>query len=308
MPAPRRFDADRPSEAAGRLRAVEDAFAGFGAALGALGCPRDRRIALDCARAALDRGAARLAPQPPALVAGTFWTEAKLHEGPSTTVTRVRHRDLGGAFALKTLADGAAGDPIRTRLLLREAAHQLRLRHPAVVAATTALRLDDGRPALLMELVEGPTLAARLRAGPLTTREALALARRLAEGLAAIHAAGLVHLDLTPHNVLLPGGDPARAAIADFGLSLARGGRRGDDEIAFAGTPGCAAPEQADPTWPADPRADLHALGATLARALDGAPAAPPGLAALIEALGAPDSERRPRDADMVVQALGRLP
>lgn len=288
--------------------AIAKAFAGLWTALDAVDSPGDRTALLDCARSALDRGARSFhADDPtPRLVAGTFWIEGVVAEGPSSTVFKLRHRDLGSLHALKTLRRRHADDPVRTRLMLQEVRRHLCIRHPSVVAATMALRLDDGRPALLMDFVDGSSLADRVGDGGLGPNDAVALGLRLADALAAIHAAGLVHLDLTPANVLLPDGAPARAQLCDFGLSLPIGERRSADEIALAGTPGFTAPEQADPDWPADPRADLFALGILLARAVDARGATAP-FVALVDALRAPAPNRRPPTAAAVAQALADL-
>ncbi|WAJ27965.1 protein kinase domain-containing protein [Antarcticirhabdus aurantiaca] len=123
----------------------------------------------------------------------------------------------------------------------------------------------------MLDLVEGPSLAERLSDGPpLSPGDWMELAARLLDALAAVHASGRLHLDLAPANVLLPGGDPGRALLCDFGLCLPVGAasRTRSPGLDHAGTPGFAAPEAADPGHPLDVRADLYGLGRTLLAAL----------------------------------------
>jgi type VI secretion system protein ImpN len=285
--------------------AVVEAYAAMRGALDALP-PADRRIVREALRDALDRDGPDLRDAAD-LVAGTFRVEAEIHRGAAFRVLALRHRDLGTLHALKTIRPERASDPTLRAMLRREAAHHLRLHHPAVLPARALLRLSCGAPALLLDLVAGPSLAERLERGPpLSSSEWLDAARRILAALAAVHAEGLLHLDLSPSNVLLPGGDPGRALLADFGLSLPAGadGLSRSDCLAEAGTPGFAAPEADDLRRFLDARADLYGLGRTLLAALpDGTGGA---LRRFALGLAAPDAAARP-DVLSAAAELARL-
>ncbi|HWL85194.1 MAG TPA: serine/threonine-protein kinase, partial [Polyangiaceae bacterium] len=157
--------------------------------------------------------------------------------------------------------------------------------HPAIVRYIAHGVAEEGRPYLAMEWVDGETLCARLRRGPLALREVLTLGQRIAEGLEAAHALGIVHRDIKPSNVMLPGRDIAQAKIADFGLARPMGAvvvvdemlgangtsvsaRRATATGTIVGTPGYMAPEQAHGMPDLDGRADLFSLGCLLFRCL----------------------------------------
>src|SRR5690606_15528932 len=132
-----------------------------------------------------------------------------------------------------------------------------------------------GRPALLMELVEGPTLAELIaRDAPLETLRLLKLARDIARGLAVAHAGGVIHRDLKPANVLIAnaGTDAEIAKIADFGMARATSFAGVDREsMTVLGTPDYMAPETLDPLA-VDPRTDLYALGCIMLEMASGRP------------------------------------
>lgn len=196
--------------------------------------------------------------------AGRYVVEGVLGRGGSATVYAVTHRVLGSAHALKILDTGA--DPGAHTRLLAEGRLQARLSHPNLVRVTDVIALRDG-VGLVMDRVEGETLRARLDRGPPPLPEAVDLGAKILAGVRAAHAAGLVHGDLKPANILLDrAGNPR---LADFGLARASGepGRP-------AGTLGYLAPEVADGA-PADPRADLFSLGCVLYEILAGTPAFP---------------------------------
>ncbi|MBX3274347.1 MAG: serine/threonine protein kinase [Sandaracinaceae bacterium] len=209
-----------------------------------------------------------------ALVAGRYRVEAELGRGGMGIVYRAAQLPLGRAVALKVLRAELVGDE-RARLRFeREARVASALAHPSAVTV-----FDFGEHAgaafLVMELVEGPTLAAQLAAGPLGVARALALGAELADVLAAAHAIGLVHRDLTPSNVVI-GED--RARVLDFGLAFLRApAERGEAsgrltrEGVVVGTPEYLSPEQARGE-DVGPPTDVYALGCLLHEMLTGRP------------------------------------
>lgn len=133
-------------------------------------------------------------------------------------VWRATDTRLGRDVALKILPEAFAADPARMARFAREAQLLAQLNHPNI-AAIYGLEEEDGVRALVMELVEGPTLAERLSAGPMPLEEALPLAQQIAEALEYAHERGIIHRDLKPANIKVkPDGAPE---ILDFGLAKA---------------------------------------------------------------------------------------
>jgi tetratricopeptide (TPR) repeat protein len=143
------------------------------------------------------------------------------------------------------------------------------LTHPAIVTFVAHGHTEDGRPFVATEWVHGESLRKRLLRGPLSVAAALALVRRVAEGLAFAHARGVVHFGVSPGSLLLPSGRVEDAKIADFGLV-----RLSEPTAALSGpvvgTPGFMAPEQVRGRPDVDSRADVFALGCVLFAALTG--------------------------------------
>src|SRR5262249_27999519 len=146
-----------------------------------------------------------------------------------------------------------------------------RLRHDHVVTVFAVQTPPAGPPYLVMEYIAGPTLGGRIaQETRLDPREAAGIALQVAEGLAAAHAAGLIHRDIKPGSILL---DPAtgRAKIVDFGLARAAADpARLTREGTAPGTPEYMSPEQVDAPGRVDERADVYGLGVTLYEALTG--------------------------------------
>ena len=148
-------------------------------------------------------------------------------------VYRARDSKLHRDVAIKALPDAVSQDPERLPRFEREARLLAALNHPNI-AAIYGLEDQDGARLLVLELVEGPTLAERLAAGPLPVDEALSVAAGIAAGLEAAHGAGIIHRDLKPSNVKLrPDG-----AVKVLDLGLAR----------VAETPGGAVDSSLSPT------------------------------------------------------------
>lgn len=219
----------------------------------------------------------------------------------------VLHREV----AIKLLADNLAADPDARARFLREARAAARVSDPHVVAVHDVGE-QDGRPYLVMELVDGASLADQLaRLGPLDPDEVVGVAAQALAGLAAAHAAGLLHRDVKPGNLLR--GQDGRVRVADFGVAEAAD-TPGLTRTGFVlGTRSYLAPERRRGA-PASPATDLYALGATLAELLtgtppdDGAPAlpapTPPALRRLVELLLATDPAARPATAELALDLL----
>ena len=126
--------------------------------------------------------------------------------------------NLGRQVAIKVLPDAFAHDPDRLARFEREAKTLASLNHPNI-AIIHGLEKADGIRALVMELVEGPTLADRIGQGPIPVEEALPIARQIAEALEAAHEQGIVHRDLKPANIKVR--TDATVKVLDFGLAKA---------------------------------------------------------------------------------------
>ena len=186
--------------------------------------------------------------------------EAEIGRGAMARVYRVRHEELGTVAALKVL--DRVDDDTERRLLV-EGRVQAAADHPGIVAVRDVVRLDDGRAALLMDLVTGTDLQTILEAGPMDLDEALVLFRELLDAVEAAHTRGWVHRDLKPGNVLVADEGTPRARVSDFGMV-----RELDSDAtatrALLGTPRYMAPEQMRSARRADARSDVFALGCIL--------------------------------------------
>jgi serine/threonine protein kinase/predicted ATPase len=194
---------------------------------------------------------------------GSYKALRRLGAGGMAEVWAVEHRVLGTRHALKVLL--RASDGMRARLL-REGIAQARLHHPNVVPVRDVIELA-GVPALVMPLVGGPSLGALLRESPPPLPQALALFDGILDGVSHVHAAGMVHRDLKPDNILL---EPVQGAwvprVADFGLVKGVAATTATAAGVLMGTPAYAAPEQLRDASSVDARADLFSLGVLLVR------------------------------------------
>lgn len=190
---------------------------------------------------------------------GRYRLERVLGSGGMAVVYRARDEELERPVAIKLLADNLAREEAFRRRFLREARLAARLAHPNVVHVYDSGQLD-GRPYIVMEYVEGETLADLLqRRGKLRAAEAVEIALQVCAGLAHAHAAGLVHRDIKPQNLLLhPDGT---VKIADFGIARSAHGTRLTEIGSVLGTASYLAPEQAA-GGEVTAAADIYALGA----------------------------------------------
>ena len=212
---------------------------------------------------------------------GPYELADQIGAGGMGEVWRAIDTSLGRPVAIKVLPDAFAHDPERLARFEREARTLAALNHPNI-ASVYGLADGDGMRAIVMELVDGPTLADRIATGPIPYDEALPLAKQMAEALEAAHEQGIVHRDLKPGNVMVRADGTVK--VLDFGLAKAMDPAEPSANVSqsptitspamtrrgvILGTAAYMAPEQAKGK-PADRRADIWAFGATLFEMLTG--------------------------------------
>jgi eukaryotic-like serine/threonine-protein kinase len=235
-------------------------------------------------------------------VLGRYELIRPLGHGAMATVDLAHDVELDRPIALKRLAENLARDQELRRRFLREARLAARLAHPNVVRVFDVGEDDDGRPFIAMEYVEGETLADLVvRRGPLPAAEAAGLGMQACAGLAAAHAAGLVHRDVKPQNLLL--GKDGVLKLGDFGIAVGREGTRLTLAGTVLGTAGYLAPEQARGEQ-VTAAADIYAVGAVLYELLTAEPSR--SVSSLTE-LGGEDGFRPPDLAARLPQAPREL-
>jgi serine/threonine protein kinase len=226
---------------------------------------------------------------------GRYQVERPLGSGAMGTVVLARDTVLGRLVAIKGLAPHLAADDAFRQRFLQEARLAARLCHPNVVQIFDAGGGDEEEPFLVMEYVEGETVADRLvRGRPFSADEVVALALDLSAGLAQAHALGIVHRDVKPHNVILNNA-AGLAKLTDFGIARALEDRGLTEIGTVLGTAPFMAPEQAA-GHPVGPAADIFALGAVLRYAAGGS--LPPAVALLADAASDQDPAARPTAAE----------
>ena len=224
------------------------------------------------------------ADEPGAALSSKYKLLRSLGAGGMGSVYLARDITLNRDVAIKFIALSKADDATAHRRLVREAQAAAALDHPFICSVHEVSTETDGQPYIVMQFVEGETLADRLRRGPLDPRAALTLTADIADALRAAHAQGVIHRDLKPQNIIMtPSGRPK---LLDFGIAHilqtttpAIGGDEpthtnltGPNQV--IGTPGYMSPEQLQQR-PVDGRSDLFALGAVLFECLTGRPAFP---------------------------------
>ncbi len=266
---------------------------------------------------------------------GVYWLEGRLGSGGMGEVFLARDERLGRRVAVKRIRHDS--HPATRERFRREARAAARLNHPSIVQIYDVVEDEASGDAIVMEHAQGRTLRETLRSGLPAPALAVRLAREIAEGLAAAHAAGLIHRDLKAENVVVT--PEGHAKILDFGLAKSFAGETatGEDSLtahgAVLGTFYTMSPEQANGEE-VDARSDLFSLGVLLYEMLAGRspfrgnsaadtlrkvlvyeppwlgalrPDLPPELPELVGRLLAKDREARPRSAREVGAALARI-
>jgi hypothetical protein len=208
---------------------------------------------------------------------GRYPLERRLGAGAFATVWLAHDEALQAPVAVKVLAENWAHRMDITERFVTEARLLRRTDSNRVVQVYDIGELPDGRPYFVMEYADGGTLADLLAAGPLPVAEALRLTALAARGAAAVHAAGIVHRDIKPTNVLLRGTPDGghRVLLADLGL--AKNLAQASGLTLAAGSAGYQPPEQAEPGDGIDERADVYSLGAVGYELVTGTVPAAPG-------------------------------
>lgn len=181
--------------------------------------------------------------------------------GGMGNVYLAEHLFLHRKVALKVLSRDLSAIPEEVERFEREAISAAKLDHPNIVRIHDVDE-ESGRPFIVMEYVDGEDLEERLRReSPLPAREAARIAREVARALDHAHAAGVIHRDVTPGNILLA--RDGRVKITDFGLATGDNLVAVNEDGSVLGTPFYVSPEQAQ-GLPVDARSDLYSLGACL--------------------------------------------
>ena len=210
---------------------------------------------------------------------GVYEIRSLLGAGGMGEVYRARDTKLDRDVAIKILPSAFTSDPERLVRFEREARLLASLNHPHIASIYGFEETSDG-PALVLELVDGETLAARLTKGPIPISESVSIARQLVDAFDAAHEHGIVHRDLKPANIIItPGGD---VKVLDFGLGKASNPGESHSKQRTAetregvvlGTAAYMSPEQARGK-PVDKRTDIWAFGCVLYEMLSGKPAFP---------------------------------
>jgi serine/threonine protein kinase len=209
-----------------------------------------------------------------AILAHTYEIEALLARGGMGEVYRARHTELGSQHAIKVILPQLASEARFISLFQEEARKLRRVRDDAVVGYEGLFLDENGLRYLVMEFVDGPSLAQVMTERRLSTTELLQLRDRVARGLAAAHEKGIYHRDISPDNIILVENRTDQAKIIDFGI--AKSTEPGDRTVVgqdFAGKYSYVSPEQLGLYGGAvDGRSDIYSLGLVLAAAAIGRP------------------------------------
>ncbi len=208
------------------------------------------------------------------VLAGRYRLEGRLGQGGMGVVWRATDQLLGRQVAVKELPvdiDDALSDEelaAQRERTLREARALAQLGHPHIIGVHDVIEIDH-RPYIVMELIDGPSLAEQIaRGGPVAPREAARIGVALLGALRKAHASGVLHRDLKPANVLLET-ETGRVVLTDFGIAQVTGATTLTESGSFLGSPEYTAPERMTGAR-TGPESDLWSLGALLCAAVSG--------------------------------------
>lgn len=217
-----------------------------------------------------------------ALLVGKYRVTRELGRGGMAAVYEAEHIDIGKKIAIKVLAAELASSAIVVERFIREARAAASVKSPYIVEVYDSGRLEDDRPFIAMELLEGESLYDRMaRVRLIDNRTTVRIIGQVAKGLMKAHAIGIVHRDLKPENIHLCKSDDGEeiAKILDFGLAKFYSPVEADEktarltrEGAVFGTPAYMSPEQVKGQGTVDHRSDLWALGCMTFECLTGRP------------------------------------
>ncbi|MCG8424825.1 MAG: protein kinase [Proteobacteria bacterium] len=249
---------------------------------------------------------------------GRYQIREKLAQGGMGEVYLARHELLDREAVVKVLHPKFSHDADLVARFFNEAQAAHDIKHPGIVQVYDLDRTADGRACIIMERLQGQTLAERLRHGPFELEPAGTIIRQLAGALGAAHAINIVHRDLKPENIFLvpehdlPGGE--RVKVLDFGVAKLAQRQKGENLTAqgsIFGTPAYMAPEQCTDAATVDHRADLYAIGCIFYELLCGEPPFGRGglelLAAQLRDDPIPPRDKNPaipRDIDATIMSL----
>ncbi|TDP48796.1 serine/threonine-protein kinase [Zavarzinia compransoris] len=209
---------------------------------------------------------------PESLLGNTYRIEALIARGGMGEVYRARNETLGTLHAIKIIRAELAGSSTIVELFRREAMALRQLRSDAIVAYDGIFRDERGRTYLVMEYVDGPSLARLIGVRPLPVEDVRRMAINVAAGLEIAHDKGVLHRDLSPDNIIFEGGDMMHPKIIDFGIARVDGAGEGTllgGQV--AGKISFIAPEQLGLyDGKVDARSDIYSLGLVMAAALLG--------------------------------------
>ena len=209
---------------------------------------------------------------------GNYQIIAKMSEGGMGQLFLARHISMDRRAVVKVLRAHLTEDESIVRRFINEANAAAMIGHPGIVYVMDVGRLESGNPYILMEHLEGESLATRVkRAGILDVASALTMVRQMADALAAAHDKGIVHRDLKPGNIFLvtDAAEVDRVKVLDFGIAKLL--TSNENAVAtrtdvLMGTPMYMSPEQCDGARSLDHRSDLYSLGCILFELVCGRP------------------------------------
>ncbi len=265
-------------------------------------------------------------------IAGRYTLESVIGEGGMATVYRAKHKVIEQPFAVKLMNPLLARDPIVRERFRREAKSAKKISHPNIIEIFEEGDTGDGTAYMVMEYLDGESLADLIAKGPIPPKRTIGLAIQMSRGIARAHDLGVIHRDLKPENIFVCRRDDGTdlVKLLDFGIALSKQDSRLTGTGELFGTPQYMAPERIS-TMDAGPSADLYALGVIFfemltARLPFDAPdvatffvrhlkdpplpirkyceGVPEGLADLIDRLLIKDPKQRPADAHKVAADL----